>query len=142
MHIGPPYLNYNGTNEQVKDSIKAIFKEKVNIAFSIQYDRTWNLDVILASVTKHTGLLVFKELELNVENEVSFDIPPHKTGYTQFDVHEVEVQGNYYYQDRACNLRYVHNNLISYCPWYAGWDTKLLDGNPYALPNNHTLKKG
>lgn len=127
VRIGPPYQNYNGTDEKVTATFTSIIRKRVAVAFNIQY--TFNLNTIITSVQKSTGKTVAAELEVETDNAMTMSIPGHKTGYALFGVYEVEVSGNYYYQDQSCNRLYEHDNVISYCPWYAGWTTKIIEGD-------------
>lgn len=96
--------------------------------------------VVLASVTVSTSKSVVQAITTTSGNTVSFIVPAHKIAHAEYGVYEVEVSGHYYYRDQFCSTPFFldEGEVISWCPWYAGWHTWVSGPEQDSVPNEQT----
>ena len=83
---------------------------------------------ILISTVRHSlDKEVQSRIRVEVGNQIQMTIPPHKVGYARYGVYEVQTKGTYFYRDSFCNTLFPQGNIIAWCPWYSGWDTRIID---------------
>lgn len=122
--FGPAYQNYNGTDRDETAIVTASTEGYVRVTTTFG----WFIDTtILVSTIRHSlDKEVQSRIKVEVGNQIQMIIPPHKIGYARYGVYEVQAKGNYFYKDAFCNTLFPQDNITVWCPWYTGWDTKIL----------------
>ncbi len=125
LQFGPNYQNYNGTNHDENDTFVTWTQGRVQVR--VEHGFFVDLNAVLFSVGRTTNRSVEKEIEVNVGNSVNVSVPAHMSVYAHFGVYEIKARGHYFYQDQFCNDLIDGGTLTSWCPWYAGWSTWIVD---------------
>lgn len=123
--FGPDYQDYNGTDHDELAQFTASTAGRVRVRTSFG----WFIDttILLSTIRRSLDKEVQSWIEVEVGNQIQMAIPPHKVGYARYGVYEVQAKGDYVYRDRSCNTLFPQRNIIAWCPWYSGWDTKIID---------------
>lgn len=134
VQIGPLSENVNDTGESETNTFTEATTGTVAVVTSRGLLVT--TDIILASVTYSTSKAVVRAITVTTGNTVDFTAPAHKVAHAEYGVNEIQVRGHYYYRDQFCNIPFFldEGEVISSCPWYAGWHTWLSDTGEESVP--------
>jgi hypothetical protein len=123
--FGPDYQDYNGTDHDELAQFTASTAGRVRVRTSFG----WFIDttILLSTIRRSLDREVQSWIEVEVGNQIQMTIPPHKVGYARYGVYEVQAKGDYFYRDSSCHALFPQGGIVVWCPWYSGWDTKIID---------------